>query len=148
VAIFSLLKGIVAPLLGPLLDKIPDVNEKRRLEAMVEDNILKAITGVVMAQIEVNKIEAKHTSIFVAGWRPAVGWTCGLALFWHFIVQPLLMWIAFLFDVDLKGAPSLEIGELMTVLLGMLGLGGLRTYEKQAGVARSSLGKGNAEKSS
>ena len=147
-AILSLLKGVVAPLLGPLLDKIPDVNERRRLEAETENNILGAITGVVMAQIEVNKTEAEHPSIFVAGWRPAVGWTCGLALFWHFIFQPLLMWVAFLFDVDLKDAPSLAIGDLMTVLLGMLGLGGLRTYEKRAGVARNTLGKGNGEESS
>ncbi len=138
-AIASLLKGIIGPLLGPLIDKIPDVNEKRRLAAQVENSILSALTGVVMAQIEVNKEEAKHTSIFVAGWRPAVGWICGIALGWNFILQPIMMWVAFLFAVDLGDAPRLDTGELMTVLLGMLGLGGLRTYEKQSGVARNSI---------
>ena len=139
--VLDILKGVVAPLLGPLVDKIPDVNEKRRLETQVEESILAAISGVVMAQIEVNKTEAQHASIFVAGWRPAVGWICGLALAWNFIAQPLLAWGAFLFGVDLSSAPRLDVGELMTVLLGMLGLGGLRTYEKRVGVARGGLGK-------
>lgn len=137
----EILKGIVGPLLGPLADKIPDVNLRRQLEADVENNILSAISGVIMAQIEVNKIEAQHASVFVAGWRPAVGWVCGFALAWNFIVLPIMMWGAFLFDVDLSSAPQLDATEMMPVLLGMLGLGGMRTYEKRKGVARGGLGK-------
>lgn len=135
----TLLKSVVAPILGPLIERIPDPNERRRLQAEAESNLLSAVTGVVMAQIEVNKKEAEHTSIFVAGWRPSIGWICGAALGWNFVVQPLVMWVAFLFGADLSDAPRLETGELMTVLLGMLGLGGMRSFEKTKGVARSKI---------
>lgn len=141
----DILKSITKPILGPLLDKIPDPNERRRLESQAEENLLNAVTGVVMAQIDVNKTEAKHGSIFVAGWRPAVGWVCASALAWNFILQPLISWAAFLFGVDIGDAPKLDTGELMTVLLGMLGLSGMRTYEKKAGVARRELANGETK---
>ena len=135
----SLLKGVVAPLLGPLLDKIPDPNERRRLEAQTEQNILGAITGMVEGQLAINAEEAKHASIFVAGWRPGIGWVCGIALAWNFILLPIMNWVAFLAGVDLGNAPKLDAAELMPVLLGMLGLGGMRTYEKRMGVARKTV---------
>ena len=138
----DLLKSVVSPILGPLLDKIPDPNERNRLKAKAEADLLTAVTGVTMAQIEVNKTEAKHGSIFVAGWRPAVGWVCASALAWNFILQPLISWVAFLCSVDIGEAPKLDTGELMTVLLGMLGLSGMRTYEKKAGVARREVTNG------
>lgn len=138
-ALGALLKGVIGPLLGPLIDKIPDVNEKRRLEAQVENNILGAITGMVEGQLAINQAEAGHASIFVAGWRPAIGWICGAALVWNFIILPLMMWVAFLMDVDLSSAPELDAAELTTILVGMLGLGGLRTYEKRMGVARKTV---------
>ena len=72
----------------------------------------------------------------MAGWRPAIGWICGSALAWNYIVQPIVEWLAVLNGVDLAGTPKLDTGELTTILLGMLGLGGLRTYEKRLGVAR------------
>jgi hypothetical protein len=104
--------------------------------------MLTAMTGLVQGQLEINKMEAQHGSIFVAGWRPAIGWICGSALGWNFIVQPIITWAAFISGVDMADAPRLDTGELTTILLGMLGLGGLRTYEKRLGVARPSLKAG------
>lgn len=137
----DLLKSIIGPILGPLIDRIPDPNEKRRLQAEAEANLLSAITGVVMAQIEVNKEEAKHPHVFVAGWRPFVGWVCGAGVGWEFVVKPMVVWIAFLFGADLQNAPNLDTGELMGLITALLGVASLRTYEKNQGVSRQGWGK-------
>lgn len=137
-ALASILKGVIGPILGPLVEKIPDPNLRKKLEAEAEQNLLAALTSVVMAQLEVNKVEAAHKSVFVAGWRPFIGWVCGTALAYNFVVRPIGMSIAFYAGVDLSAAPELDITELMTVLGGMLGLAGYRTYEKSKGVASSS----------
>jgi|TARA_R110000803_G_scaffold124865_4_gene192567 hypothetical protein len=81
---------------------------------------------LISLQTKINEIEAGHRSIFVAGWRPFIGWICGIALAYNFIIRDLFIWI--LKPVDIP--PALQMEHLMTVLLGMLGLGGLRTYEK------------------
>lgn len=81
---------------------------------------------LISLQTKINEIEAGHRSIFVAGWRPFIGWICGFALAYNFIIRDLFIWI--LKPVDIP--PALQMEHLMTVLLGMLGLGGLRTYEK------------------
>ena len=80
---------------------------------------------LIKVQNEVNKIEAQHRSIFVAGWRPFIGWVCGVALLYNFILRDLIAWLS-------PGVmpPALQMEHLLTVLMGMLGLGGLRTYEK------------------
>ncbi len=137
-ALASILKGVIGPILGPLVDKIPDPNLRRELKAKAESELLSAMTGVVMAQIEVNKTEAQHKSVFVAGWRPFIGWTCGTALAYNFILRPIAQSIAFYAGVDLSNAPELDITELMTILGGMLGLSTLRSFEKSKGVASSS----------
>jgi hypothetical protein len=80
---------------------------------------------LIKIQNEVNKIEAQHRSIFVAGWRPFIGWVCGLALLYNFILRDIIAWLS----PDIM-PPALQMEHLLTVLLGMLGLGGLRTYEK------------------
>ncbi len=88
-----------------------------------------------MAQIEVNKIEAGHRSIFVAGWRPFLGWCLSFAMAYHFILQPIAI-----FSISVAGLsydlPQFDMSSLMTVLLGMLGLGGMRTYEKSKGLTK------------
>ena len=86
------------------------------------------------AQIEVNKEEAASTSLFVSGWRPAVGWTCVAGLGYSFFGLPLLSWGSTNFGWVIP--PALDMSTLLTLLLGMLGLGGLRTKEKIEGVAR------------
>ncbi len=138
----GLIKGALGPIMDGVLRFIPDKNKRAEAKEQFEGQMLMAMTGLVQGQLEINKIEAKHASIFVAGWRPAIGWICGTALAWNFILQPMLNWGAFMFNVDLKDMPTLDTGELMTVLLGMLGLGGLRTYEKKLGVARTEVKNG------
>ena len=89
-----------------------------------------------MAQVEVNKAEAGHRSIFVAGWRPFIGWTCGVALAYHFVIAPLITFGAGWAGTPIPDLPTFDMDSLMTVLLGMLGLGGMRTFEKAKGLAK------------
>ena len=77
-------------------------------------------------QTKINEIEAQHRTVFVAGWRPFIGWVCGVALAYNFVIRDLFIWAIKPEVVP----PALQMEHLMTVLLGMLGLGGLRTYEK------------------
>lgn len=86
-----------------------------------------------LAQIELNKIEAQHRSIFVAGWRPFIGWVCGIALFYNFVVRDVMAWAIAQSGSHFAPPPELAMGHLMTVLLSLLGLGGLRTVEKMNG---------------
>ena len=81
---------------------------------------------IIELQTKINKIEASHRTVFVAGWRPFIGWVCGVALAYNFVIRDLFIWITKTADAP----PALQMEHLMTVLLGMLGLGGLRTYEK------------------
>lgn len=81
---------------------------------------------LISIQTKINEIEAGHRTVFVAGWRPFIGWVCGVALAYNFIIRDLFIWALNPQDVP----PALQMEHLMTVLLGMLGLGGLRTFEK------------------
>jgi hypothetical protein len=86
-------------------------------------------------QVDVNKIEAANPSVFVSGWRPAVGWVCTIALFWHFIGRPFAAWILLLNDIQTE-IPVVEMMDLWVILGGLLGIGGMRSYERAHGVAR------------
>lgn len=94
---------------------------------------MAAETGLIQGQIDTNKIEAANASIFVSGWRPAVGWVCVLGLAYTFIGWPMAVWASGIWTFP--PPPTLDMGTLITLLGGMLGLGGLRTYEKINGVA-------------
>lgn len=87
-------------------------------------------------QQKINAIEAAHISVFVAGWRPFIGWVCGFGLGWNYIFQPLLYWVFSAFGKTIT-FPALDIGELITLLFALLGLAGLRTVEKKNDVAKS-----------
>lgn len=133
----DLIKSLIGPILGPLIDRIPDPNERARAKEAAEASMIAAMTTLVQGQLEINKAEAEHHSVFVAGWRPFIGWVCGVGFAYAFVLHPFIMWAAFLLPeapVNLSTAPQIEVGELMTLALGMLGLGGLRTYEKRVGV--------------
>ena len=81
---------------------------------------------IIELQTKINEIEAGHRTVFVAGWRPFIGWVCGVALAYNFVIRDLFIWITKTTDAP----PALQMEHLMTVLLGMLRLGGLRTFEK------------------
>ena len=89
-----------------------------------------------MAQVEVNKAEAQHRSVFVAGWRPFLGWCLSFAMAWHFVLAPMTMFVCTYAGVEIPELPTFDMDSLMTVLLGMLGLGGLRTVEKVKGITK------------
>lgn len=125
------------PAVSQLLDRIipdPQARERAKLELVRAENA-QALQEMQLAmqgdrsQTEINKSEAQHASLFVAGWRPFIGWVCGVAFAYHFVLQPVLA-----FMVANAGGnvilPAFEMQELSTVLMGMLGLGSLRTIEK------------------
>jgi hypothetical protein len=87
------------------------------------------------AQIEVNKIEAAHTSVFVAGWRPAIGWCCAAGVSWVFFIGPVASWIVAVSGSTIQ-PPQIETGYLFEMVFAMLGMSGLRTFEKLKAVAR------------
>lgn len=103
--------------------------EIEKIKAELQGKLIDQIT----AQIDVDKQEAANANIFIAGWRPAIGWICGLGLLVQFLVNPLATWIAALLGKTIQ-FPSLDLGTLMTLLFGMLGLGAMRSYDKSQGV--------------
>ena len=111
---------------GKIIDKVAGHVDKFTLDKEEKAQLIQEINK---AQIEVNKVEAGSTNLFVSGWRPFVGWTCGVALCYHFVLQPFLLFLlhSFGYQVDL---PVFDMTTLTTILLGMLGLGGMRSFEK------------------
>jgi phenylpyruvate tautomerase PptA (4-oxalocrotonate tautomerase family) len=132
----DLLGKLVDPV-SNILDKvIEDKDQKARLAHEISTMAERHAQELARGQIEINKEEAKSRNIFIAGWRPFVGWTCGLALFWHFLGLPVTLFITGWLNIQHPPLPEFDMSSLMTVLLGMLGLGGMRSFEKFKGVAK------------
>lgn len=120
--------GAVSDLVNTAINKIwPDKTEADKQQ-------LAAAVMVVQGQLEVNKAEAGNPSVFVSGWRPAIGWVCGAACAWNWVGLPMAKLGLALGGIEIA-LESADISEMMPILLGMLGLGGLRSYEKVKGVA-------------
>lgn len=115
--------------------------DKERMELELRGREIDQRTD--LAQIDVNKQEAAHASVFVSGWRPAIGWIGAAALAYQFLLYPLMLWIWTLaqgaghIPTNLQPPPVLKADELWVILSGILGIAGMRTYEKQKGVARN-----------
>lgn len=132
----------IAPALFDLVDDLFTTDEekakaKHKLIKMEQDGELEAMKG----QLAVNLQEAKSESRFVSGWRPFVGWTCGASLAWEYLVKPFAVFVGVAFDELSKAQidliPTLEMSVMMPVLLGMLGLGGMRSFEKWKGTNKN-----------
>lgn len=95
---------------------------------------LAAAVALVQGQMDVNRAEAASPNAFTSGWRPAIGWVCGLALLFQYILRPLLMWYGVITGHQWLPLPGID-DNLWQLMLGMLGLGGLRTFEKTKGIA-------------
>ena len=132
--LLSLIPGI-----GTVVDKvlglIPDVNERSRAEAEFNKALLDAVVREGADNRDTNKVEAAHSNVFVSGWRPFIGWVCGAALCFQYLVRPFWVWAAAIWLPDTPVPPTLD-GMLWELIMGMLGIGGLRTVEKWKGVAR------------
>ncbi|MDE3016555.1 MAG: hypothetical protein KGI29_06525 [Pseudomonadota bacterium] len=131
------------PAISALLDKLipdPAARENARLALTQAENTaalqqFQLAVQADAAQTEIDRQEAQSPSLFVAGWRPFIGWVCGVAFAYHFIAQPLITYVMAACGHSFA-LPAFDIQELSTVLMGMLGLGGLRTIEKIKNVAQ------------
>ena len=129
------LGSLVGPVTG-LLDKfIEDKDVKNKLAHDLSTMAERHAQELAKGQMEINKTEAAHKSLFVAGWRPAIGWICGLGMASNFLLIPIANFVLALTGSAIV-IPLLDTGEMMPVLMGMLGLGAMRTYEKKLGVQR------------
>ena len=132
----SLIASLIGPVSGILDKVIPDSDMKAKLAHEIATMSDTHAQQALLAQLETNKAEAASGSLFKGGWRPAVGWICAIAFGYHFVLQPLLVFVLTASGVDLPDLPEFDMGTLLTVLGGMLGIGGLRTFEKQKGLTK------------
>lgn len=140
------LVGVLAPIVGTLVDRlIPDKAEAERTKAQIEVELTRTANEINLAQIEVNKTEAAHRNVWVAGWRPGIGWVCAAGFAWVFLGAPVGAWLLALIQAtnpDAVGvlsevpAPVIPIDYLFELTMAMLGMASLRTYEKLKGVAK------------
>ena len=139
--------NFLAPMVGPIVDKLVDLipNPKARAtaKAKFEKDLRQAVTRPNQAPAEIKKIETGHSSIFVAGWRPFIGWVCGIGILWAFIIQPIAIWAIANFQIGVNNLPQIPTVGHFELVLAMLGMGGLRTCEKIKHVSReTNPGKG------
>ena len=130
--IVDAISGFMQGVVKPILDKIvPDAAQ--RLEA--EQTISKGIQALNLAQVQLNTVEAGHQSLFVAGWRPYIGWGCGTAFLYSALFEPILRFVATVCFGYSGTYPILDTGLTMEVLVGMLGMASLRSYDKLKGTS-------------
>ena len=129
------LASLVGPIVNKFVDRIPNGNERARAKEALEKELVDAANSVMLAQTEINAAEAQHKSIFVAGWRPFIGWVCGVGIAWSMVVQPMAQWAMIAWG-DGTELPTIDTSYLMELVTAMLGMSGLRTFEKMRGVAR------------
>ena len=129
------LASLVGPIVNKFVDRIPNGNERARAKEALEKELVDAANSVMLAQTEINAAEAQHKSIFVAGWRPFIGWVCGVGIAWSMVVQPVAQWAMIAWG-DGTELPTIDTSYLMELVTAMLGMSGLRTFEKMKGVAR------------
>lgn len=132
---FATLIPLLTPLIDQLIAHIPDPQARDKARKQAEQDLLGFIAQQQNAQTEINKIEAAHPKIFVSGWRPFIGWVCGASLAYTYIVAPFWSWVLVLWYPGVS-LPALPTESLFELVLALLGLGGLRTYEKTKGVTR------------
>jgi hypothetical protein len=126
--------GLISAVLPSVMEVagrfLPEDKEKRAAaEREIEAQLTTHLAQIDLAQLDINKTEAAHRSVFVSGWRPAVGWCCVTAMSLNFVVFPLASFVLAQTGHLVK-LPTLDMSEMMPVLMGLLGLGGLRTVEK------------------
>jgi hypothetical protein len=131
-------------------DPVKRAEELRKLEELKQKGDLAELDAhvkVMLAQMGINAAEAAHKSVFVAGWRPFIGWVGGAAMAYQFVVYPMLIWlwkvlqVSGVVPVDVEPPPVLETGALFSIVTGMLGIGAMRSHDKKQRVQTDRLGK-------
>ena len=133
---WNLLLPAITPIIDKILDLIPNENERARAREKFEFEMAKAVNEAAAQQSRINEAEASHSSVFVAGWRPFIGWVCGIGIAWAYLLHPILIWLVAAYQLPIQNIPNLDTDGLYQLVLAMLGLGGLRTFEKIKGVNR------------
>ena len=132
----SLISSLIGPVSGILDKVIEDKDQKAKLAFELSTMADTHAQQALLAQLDINKAEAASGSLFKGGWRPFVGWVCGVAFAYHFVLQPLLIFILSVFKISLPDLPEFDMSTLLTTLGGLLGIGGLRSYEKTKGLTK------------
>ena len=131
-----MIQALIGPVTG-LLDKfVEDKDQKNKLAHELATMADRHAQELAKGQLAVNAEEAKSKNLFVSGWRPSVGWCCSLALFAHFLIFPTADVVTAYMGIEAVAYPSFDMDSLMTVLLGLLGLGGMRSFEKSKGLTK------------
>lgn len=127
------------PFLDKILDMIPNPEARAQAKQELTLELVRIEAEQRMAQVELNKAEAQHSSVFVAGWRPFIGWVGGVSLAWTFLVHPLITWVATV--AGYAGTfPTLDTDPLMTLVMAMLGVGAMRSFDKFQGTDTKQVG--------
>lgn len=131
-AIASAAGGVIGGL-GTIIDDLFTSDEERLTKEIVKQRIAQKPH---LENFKILQTEAAHRSVFVAGWRPFVGWVCGFSLLYSFVLQGIVIWAMAIFWPNIPPPPMISTGPLLTILLGMLGLGGMRSFEKVKGLTK------------
>jgi len=125
--------NIIEAGIDTIKDYINKDKEKLKIVLDYNEKLSEKETSLLRGQIEVNKQEAQHKSLFVAGWRPFIGWTAGFAILYYYILQPFIVVVGSIYSIEIV-MPNIDVMSLYNLVLAMLGVAGLRTYEKLKGV--------------
>ena len=132
----QLITALLPKALDIIDDVVPDKDAAAKAKRDIEAKLVSAATDVNLETIKTNQIEAGHRSVWVSGWRPAIGWSCSVGIFWLFVGHPLATWVAQLSGMDGMVMPTISTDILLELTLAMLGMSGLRTFEKLKGISK------------
>ena len=127
-------EGIISVVTNVISRLLPETPQDKLAELQVALNKELADNELLKGQLDIDQAEAGSSSLFVAGWRPMVGWVCASAFAWAYLVEPVIVFVGASIGHPVSNLPTLNTADMMTVLFGLLGMGGLRTYEKTQNV--------------
>lgn len=140
------LPTVLIPIIGKIIEKIiPDKNKQEEAKANLETLEANGELEILAGQLAVNKVEARHKSIFVAGWRPGLGWCGVIAMAYQFVLYPILIWlwqigvVAGAIPPDIPYPPVMDATVLFTIITGMLGIAGMRSFDKMKGTQTDNI---------
>ncbi len=127
-----------APFIDRIFDMIPNPQEREKAKQELTLELVRIEAQERNSQVELNKQEAQHPSVFVAGWRPFIGWVGGVALAWQFLVLPMITWSVTVYGYE-GDFPIVDADPLLTLVMAMLGVGAMRSFDKYQGTDTKDL---------